>query len=60
MKTGEKWSAEEAGEFADTMMKYDTNGDGKFSYAGRVIFVYQWHPSKQRIPEETMIPKPRP
>lgn len=34
---GEKWSEEEASQLLEDLMKYDTNGDGKFDYMGEIF-----------------------
>ena len=44
---GEKWSEEEASQLLEDLMKYDTNGDGKFDYMGE--YKYRGEASGQNI-----------
>ena len=44
---GEKWSEEEASQLLEDLMKYDTNGDGKFDYMGE--YRYRGEASGQNI-----------
>lgn len=36
-------SDEDAQEFANTVMKFDSNGDGKFSYPGKAFLISVLH-----------------